>query len=191
MAAETPLPVAIVWGSVYRLVGTTERRCPMTSVPFSQLHASNRFRAALVLAGALVLASARTHPVVLAWAIVIVATCILTRQIELGNVSLVAHRRRNTRWSAATRGLVEADDLRARLDRALDGLSARVSAVSANEAAVPRVRSHLVSARVSYERGVRARTTCTPVVRISSGTSAAARPGRSRGLEPVCTTLHD
>jgi hypothetical protein len=144
----------------------------VTSVESSKLHASNRFRAALVLAGALVLVSARTHPVVLAWAIVIVGTCTLTRQVKLGNVSFVAHRHGNALWASRT-GSIELHDLDARLDRALDRLAAHIPAVPASEAAASRIRSHRILARVSYQRGVRARTTCTPILRISDRASAA------------------
>ena len=159
--------------------GTTERRCPMTTGPMLKLDARNRVRAALVLAGALVLASAVTWPVVLAWTIVIVGTCVLTRQIELGKASFVAHRHGRLPWSAASRWSAPVDDLHARLDRALDRLAAGApetpAQATAPAPAPPRIRSHRVATRVSYERGVRARTTCTPVLRISSDGSVAAR----------------
>jgi hypothetical protein len=139
-----------------------------------KLHPRNRVRAALVLAGALVLASAVTGPVALAWTIVIAATCALTHQIKLGNASFVGHRRGTTPWSAASRWSAPVG-LHDRLDRALDRLAAGAPETPATVPERSRVRNHRVATRVSYERGVRARTTCTPVLRISSNGSVGAR----------------
>jgi hypothetical protein len=120
-----------------------------------------------------------THPVVLAWAVVLVATFVLIRQIERGRATFVTHRHGKGPCFAATRWSAPVQDLEARLDAAFDRLTAPAEVPSDDDiATAPRVRSHRVATRVSYERGVHARTTCTPVLRISDvgGTVGVRRP---------------